>query len=94
MAVISFRLIDHHGVSGGQEIEQVGTSSIEVRAEENSLINSNILTADSPPTGNNASLWSPYNPDSASTHPIQSNVNINDPAMSSNPLVESLLSGQ
>lgn len=94
IAVISFRLIDHHGVSGGQEIMQVGTSSIKVKAGENSPLNPNVLTADSPPTKNSASLQSPYNPDNASAHPIQSNVNINDTSMSSNPLVESLLTGQ
>ncbi len=94
LVVISFKLVDHHGVGQGQAIKQTSVSGLKVKAGSSSVLSGSTLTADSPPASVNASVQSPYNPDGISGRPIQSNVNINDPSLSNNPLIESLLVGQ
>lgn len=94
LGFIALRPADHNRIGQGQVVKQGSVSDLKVMAGSGSQLSGSTLMADSPPSSVSASLQSPYNPDVISGKSIQSNVNINDPSLSSNPLIKSLLINQ
>lgn len=90
IAVTGYSLLSRN-TKASRLASQPGSQFLRVSLAKRQTLSPKILSADSPPQTVSANLQSQANnPTSASTQPLQSNTNINNPNIQSNPMIKSL----
>jgi hypothetical protein len=94
VGVLIYKDATNQAPAPGKEINSLSSVQVKVVSANPSQLGTGTVTVDVPPTAVSSSLQTQgSSPGEASTSPLQSNANVNDPAIANNPLVQSLFTG-